>query len=52
MIVCPWKDLSRYAASVPGLAEAVHFVNSMENFEPATYSLSAMNKVLVRSLTT
>ena len=52
MIVCPWKDLNRYADVIPGLEEAVKFVNSLENFEPATYPLSGRNKVLVQSLTT
>ena len=52
MIVCPWKDLNRYADVIPGLEEAVKFVNTLENFEPATYPLSGRNKVLVQSLTT
>lgn len=52
MIVCPWKDLNRYAAVIPGLEEAVNFVNGLENFEPATYPLSNGNKVLVQLVTT
>lgn len=52
MIVCPWKDLNRYAAAIPGLEEAMKFVEGLESFEPATYPLSGSNKVLVQALTT
>ena len=39
MIICPWKDIMRYAAVIPGLEEAVERVNALENLEPATYPL-------------
>lgn len=52
MIVCPWKDLGRYADVIPGLEEAVNFVNELKDFTPATYPLSGSNKVLVQALTT
>jgi YhcH/YjgK/YiaL family protein len=52
MIVCPWKDLSRYADVIPGLEEAINFVNGMESYEPATYPLSGGNKVLAQLVTT
>lgn len=52
MIVCPFKDLNRYVAVIPGLEEAVNFINGLENFEPATYPLSGSNKVLVQAVTT
>lgn len=52
MIVCPWKDLSRYESVIPGLAEAVKAVEALENFEPATYPLSGSNKILVQKVTT
>ncbi len=52
MIVCPWKDLSRYADVIPGLEEAINFVNGMESYEPATYPLSGSNKVLAQLVTT
>ena len=52
MIVCPWNELSRYTSVIPGLEEAVAFVNKLEQFEPATYPLSGNNKVLVQSLVT
>jgi len=52
MIVCPWNELSRYADVIPGLEEAINFVNGMENFDPATYPLSGSNKVLAQLVTT
>lgn len=51
MIICPWKELTRYASVIPGLEEAMKTVEALENFEPATYPLSN-GKVLVQSLTT
>lgn len=51
MIVCPWKELHRYADVIPGLAEAVAFVDGLETMEPATYPLSC-GKVLVQQGTT
>ncbi len=52
MIICPWKDLGRYSPVIPGLEEAVKFVNALTDFTPATYPLSGGNKVLVQSVTT
>ena len=52
MIICPWKDISRYEAIIPGLKEAVELVNSLENFEPATYPLACGGRVLVQQNTT
>ena len=51
MIVCPFKDLSRYAAVIPGLEEAVATINGIQSLEPATYPLSC-GKVLVQQGTT
>lgn len=51
MIVCPWKDIDRYAAVIPGLKEAVEAVNNLKSFEPATYPLSC-GKILVQQGTT
>lgn len=48
MIVCPWKDLGRYAPVIPGLAEAVEAVNKLESYEAATIPLSDGNKILVQ----
>ena len=52
MIVCPWKDLKRYASVIPGLEEAMAAVEKLESFEPATYPLSGSNKILVQKVTT
>ena len=52
MIVCPWKDLSRYAPIIPGLEEAVKAVQAIESMEPATIPLSGGNKILVQQGTT
>lgn len=48
MIVCPWKDLGRYAAVIPGLEEAVAAVNALTDFTPATYPLSGGNRIMVQ----
>ena len=52
MIVCPWKELHRYASLLPGLEEAVKLVDSLEDLTPATYPLSDGNKVLIQLGTT
>lgn len=39
MIVCPWNELKRYAAILPGVEEAVEKINALESWEPATYQL-------------
>ena len=52
MIICPWKDLNRYEAVIPGLKEAMEVVSKLESFEPATYPLSCGGKVLVQANTT
>ena len=43
MIVCPWKDIARYAPVIPGLEEAVAAVSALESFEPRTVPLSGAN---------
>lgn len=48
MIVCPWKDLGRYAPIIPGLEEAVEAVNNLKSYEAATIPLSGGNKILVQ----
>ncbi len=52
MIVCPWKDLGRYAPIIPGLEEAVEAVNALKSLELATVPLSGGNKILVQRGTT
>ena len=51
MIVCPWKDLARYAPVIPGLKEAADLINNLENLDVATYPLSC-GKVMVAAGTT
>ena len=48
MILCPWKDLRRYASVLPGLEEAVKLLNNLEDLTPATHLLSNGNKVLIQ----
>lgn len=48
MIVCPFKDLSRYAAVIPGLEEAVAAAKEITDFTPRTVQLSNGNKILVQ----
>ena len=52
MIVCPWKDIARYAPVIPGLEEAVAAVAALESYEPRTVALSGANKILVQQGTT
>jgi YhcH/YjgK/YiaL family protein len=52
MIVCPFKDIGRYAAVIPGLEEAVQAVAALQSMEPATVPLSGGNKILVQQGTT
>ena len=53
MIICPWKDLGRYEAIIPGLKEAMDVVAGLPNFEPATYPLPECGgRVLVQNINT
>jgi len=52
MIVCPYKDLKRYEAAIPGLAEAMEKIGQLTSYAPATYLLSGGNKILVQQGTT
>ena len=52
MIVCPIKDLGRYAAIIPGLEEALSVVNSLTDYTPRTIPLSGKNRILVQTNTT
>ena len=52
MIVCPWKDIGRYAPVIPGLEEAIAAVAALESYEPRTVQLSGGNKILVQQGTT
>ncbi|MBR3973905.1 MAG: YhcH/YjgK/YiaL family protein [Oscillospiraceae bacterium] len=52
MIICPWKDIMRYAPVLPGLEEAVEAVNALTDFEAKTYPLSDGNRFFVAVGTT
>ena len=52
MIVCPWKDIERYAPVLPGLDEAIKAVAELTDFTPRTIPLSGGNKILVQQNTT
>ena len=52
MIVCPWKEIGRYAAIIPGLEEAIAAVNALTDYTPRTVPLSGSNKILVQTGTT
>ncbi len=52
MIVCPWKDLGRYAAVVPGLEEAMQVVAELTDYTPRTIPLSDGNRIMIQSITT
>ncbi len=51
MIVCKWNELPRYASIIPGLAEAMEFVDNLESYEPNKYVLPSGNKVNVQNVT-
>ena len=52
MIICPWKELPRYAPAIAGLEEAIALVNSLQTMESAVYPLSSGGRVVVQSGTT
>ena len=52
MIVCPWKDIKKYAALLPGIDEAFDAVNALTDYEAKTYPLSNGNRFFVAAGTT
>lgn len=52
MIVCPFKDLKRYAAVIPGLEEAMEAMAAVTDFTPRTIPLSGTNRVIIQSYST
>ena len=45
MIICPWKDIKKYAALLPGIEEAFDAVNALTEYEDkAVYPLSNGNR--------
>ena len=48
MIVCPWKDIKKYAALLPGIDEAFDAVNALTEYEDKkNYPLSNGNRFFV-----
>ena len=53
MIICPWKDIKKYAALLPGIEEAFEAVNALTAYEDkAVYPLSGGNRFFVAVGTT
>ncbi len=53
MIVCPWKDIKRYAAVLPGLEEAIEAVNALTEYEDKkSYPLSNGNRFFIAAQST
>ena len=52
MIICPWKDIRRYSAVIPGLEEAIAAADAVTDLTPATVPLSGSNKILIQQGTT
>ena len=52
MILCPWKDIKKYASLLPGIEEAFDAVSALEDFEPKTVQLSGGNRFFVAAGTT
>ena len=49
MIVCPWKEIGRYEAVIPGLKEAMAEIETLSDLTPRTIPLSGRNKILVQA---
>ena len=52
MIICPWKDIKKYASLLPGIDEAFDAVNALQSYEAETYPLSNGNRFFVAVGTT
>ena len=53
MIVCPWKDIKKYATLLPGIDEAFDAVNALTEYEnKKNYPLSNGNRFFVAVDTT
>ncbi len=52
MIICPWKEIRRYAGSIPALEEALAVIENLESLAPATYPLSNGGRVIVNDVST
>lgn len=51
MIICPWSDVRRYESVIPGLHEAVDFVENLRCFEPGTHLLPHGKVMIQRGIT-
>lgn len=48
MIVCPWKDIKKYAHLLPGIEEAFDAVNALTEYEnKKNYPLSGGNRFFI-----
>ena len=48
MIVCPWKDIKKYASLLPGIEEAFDAVNALTEYEDKkNYPLSNGNRFFI-----
>ena len=48
MIICPWRDIQKYASVLPGIEEAFAAVNALTEYENGkTYPLSNDNRFFV-----
>ena len=47
MIVCPFKDLGRYAPILSGLEEAIKAVEGLTDLTPRTIPLSDGNRIMI-----
>ena len=53
MIVCPWKDIKKYASLLPGIDEAFDAVNALTEYEnKKNYPLSNGNRFFIAVETT
>ena len=53
MIICPWKDIKKYASLLPGIEEAFDAVNALTEYEDKeTYPLSDGNRFFLAVGTT
>ena len=52
MIVCPFKDLKRYTAVIPGLEEAMTAMAAVTDLTPRTIPLSGDNRIIIQSYNT
>ena len=52
MIICPWKDIKKYATVLPGIEEAFDKVNALTSYDAVTYPLENGNRFFVAVGTT